>query len=400
MSGAYAPDLTAIRADVEALAAMRRDSAGAGERAAAAWVAGRLAQAGAVEAHVQPYRGRATYGWSFAAHAAAGLAATARGGPPGAAGAVAALWSLERDASGRAPWRRRGLGGDRGANAAARVPAAGERLATVVLVAHLDAAHTGLAWHPAVTRAGGRSRLRRHSVDPFLGPVAAALLAGGAAGLSRSRRAGRVRAGAGAILALATALNLDIARSLTVPGANDNATGVAVVLDLVRALAGDPLEHVEVLAACPGGEESGMGGFAAFLRARAGSLHGASTFVVGLDTLGSGTPIVAAAEGSLVTHRYREADLAVVDEGAALAGLPAPERWRLGGWTDPVLARHAGLPAISLLSMGPGYFPGYHHPTDVAGAVDLDCVGRCARIAAGTVDAVARRATAPAGGAP
>ena len=399
----YTPDLTTIRADVEALAAMRRDTAGPGERAAATWVAARLAHAGATEAHVQPYRGRATYGWSFGAHAAAGLAAIARGGPVGAAVALAALWSLERDASGRAPWRRRGPGGDRGANAAARVPARGDRSATVVLVAHLDAAHTGLAWHPAVTRAGARSRLRRHSVDPFLAPVVAALLAGGASGLSGARRVRRVRAGAAGVLALAAALNLDIARSATVPGANDNATGVAVVLDLVRALAADPLEHVDVLAVCPGGEESGMGGFAAFLRARTGALRGDSTFVVGLDTLGSGTPIIAAAEGSVATHRYREADLAAADEGAAMAGLPAPERWRLGGWTDPVLARHAGLPAISLLSMGPGYFPGYHHPTDVPHAVDFDCVGRCARIAAGTVRAATRRfavpATAPAGGA-
>ena len=389
--GGYTPDPAAIRADVEALAAMRRDTAGAGERAAARWVAARLAQAGGADAHVQPYRGRATYGWSFAGHAAAGVAAIARGGPLGAAAALGALWSLERDASGRAPWRRRALGGDRGANAAARVPARGARRATVVLVAHLDAAHTGLAWHPAVTRAGAHRRLRRHSVDPFLAPVAAALLAGSAAGLPGSPRGRRVRAGAAGVLALAAALNLDIARSATVPGANDNATGVAVLLDLVRALAADPLEHVEVVAVCPGGEESGMGGFAAFLRARASSLDPASTLVVGLDTLGSGTPIVAAAEGSVVTHRYREADLAVADEGAALAGLPPPERWRLGGWTDPVLARHAGLPAVSLLSMGPGYFPGYHHPTDVPAAVDLDCAGRCAQIAAGTVHALARR---------
>jgi len=395
-AGAYAPDLAAIRADVEALAAMRRDTAGAGERAAARWVAARLAQAGGADAHVQPYRGRATYGWSFAGHAAAGVVATARGGPLGAAAALSALWSLERDASGRWPWRRRVLGGDRGANAIARIPARGEPRATVVLVAHLDAAHTGLAWHPAVTRAGAKSRMRRHAVDPFLAPVAAALLAGGLLG------ARRVRACAAGVLALAAALNLDIARSATVPGANDNATGVAVVLDLVRALAADPLEHVEVVAVCPGGEESGMGGFAAFLRARARSLDPASTLVVGLDTLGSGTPIVAAAEGSVATHRYREADLALADEGAALAGLPAPERWRLGGWTDPVLALHAGVPAVSLLSMGPGYFPGYHHPTDVPAAVDFECAGRCARIASGAVHALARRVastTNPAGAA-
>jgi hypothetical protein len=395
------PDLRAIRADVEVLAAMRRDSAGAGERAATAWVRDRLAQSGAAGARVEPYRGRRTYGWSFAAHAVAGLAAVRRGGPQGAALAAGALWSLQRDAGGRSPWRRRPLGGDRGASAVASVPARGERRATVVLVAHLDAAHTGLAWHPAVTRAGARSHLRRRSVDPFLAPVAAALAAGGAAGLRR--RAPRVRAAAGAVLALAAVLNADIARGATVPGANDNATGVAVVLDIVRALAAGPLDGVEVLAVCPGGEEAGMGGFAAVLRARRAALRPATTLVLGLDTLGSGTPIVAAAEGAITTDRYRAADLAAADEGAALAGQPAPERWRIGGWTDPVLARHAGLPAVSLLSMGPGYFPRYHHPSDVPGNVDFECVGRCARIAMGTVRAAARRlagatATAPAGG--
>jgi hypothetical protein len=409
----YEPDLRAIRADVEALAAMRRDSAGAGERAAAAWVRDRLAQSGASSARVEPYRGRRTYGWSFAAHAGAGLAAVRRGGPQGAALAAAALWSLGRDAAGRSPWRRRPLGGDRGASAVATVPARGERRATVVLVAHLDAAHTGLAWHPAVTRAGARSHLRRRSVDPFLAPVAAALAAGGLAGLARplaaggpagpARAAPRVRAAAGAVLALAAALNADIARGATVPGANDNATGVAVVLDLVRALAAGPLDSVEVLAVCPGGEEAGMGGFAAFLREHRAALRPATTLVLGLDTLGSGRPIVAAAEGAVATDRYRAADLAVADEGAALAGLPAPERWRIGGWTDPVLARHAGLPAVSLLSMGPGYFPHYHHPSDVPGNVDFECVGRCARIAMGTVRAAKRRltgatATAPADG--
>jgi hypothetical protein len=388
---AYVPDAGAIAADVAALAAQRRDSAGAGERAAAAWVRDRLAAAGAADARVEPYRGRATYGWSFAGHAAAGTAAAVRGGPPARAAALGALWSLERDASGRAPWRRRAIGGARGANAVARVPARGERRLTLVLVAHLDAAHTGLVWHPALTRAGGRSHLRRRCVDPFLAPVGAALAA---AALAPGRRP---RAAAAAVLGLAAALNVDVARGATVPGANDNATGVAVVLDLVRALAAEPLEHVEVVAVCPGGEESGMGGFAAWLRGRCGELRASSTLVLGLDTLGSGTPIVAEAEGALRTHRYRPADLALADEGAALAGLPAPPRWRIGGWTDPLLALHAGLPAISILSMGPGYFPHYHHPTDVPANVDWGSVERCERIAAGTIRAAVR---ARAGGAP
>jgi Zn-dependent M28 family amino/carboxypeptidase len=239
-------------------------------------------------------------------------------------------------------------------------------------------------------------------VDAFLGPVGAAVAAGAAGALlPREARAGRaLRAAAGAVLAATAALNADVARSGTVPGADDNATGVAVVLDLVRRLAASPPRHTEVVAVCPGGEEAGMGGFHAALTALAPGLHPSRTLVLGLDTLGAGTPIVAAAEGALRTHRYRDADLALADEGAARAGEPPPQRWRIGGWTDPLLALHRGLPAVSLLSMGPGYFPHYHHPTDLPEHVDWHCVLRCARIAAGTVAAADASVTVRGDGAP
>ena len=111
-----------------------------------------------------------------------------------------------------------------------------------------------------------------------------------------------------------------------------------------------------------------------------------------IDTLGCGTPIIAWGEGAIATHRYRDADLALADEGAALAGEPAAERWRIGAWTDPLLALNRGIPAISLLSIGPGYYPHYHHPTDLPEHVDWSSVARCARIAHGTLRALDRRA--------
>ena len=194
------PDLEAIRADVEALAgpgAPARTSARAGERAAARWVRDRLAAAGARDARVLPYRGRTTYGWSFAAPRAGRPGGRLLGGRRGAALALAAGWSLERDASGRAPWRRRPpVGRPTGAVALARVPPAdGERRATIVLVAHVDAARTGLVWDPRVVRLGAARHLRRRSVDAFLGPVAGALVLGAGGSLARARVA-RVTAGA------------------------------------------------------------------------------------------------------------------------------------------------------------------------------------------------------------
>ena len=132
-----------------------------------------------------------------------------------------------------------------------------------------------------------------------------------------------------------------------------------------------------------------MGGFHAVLERE--RPDPARTFVLGLDTLGSGTPIVAAAEGAIRTHRYRDADLALADAGAALAGEPAPQRWRIGAFTDPLLALRRGIPAASVLAMGPGHYPHYHHPTDLPQHVDWASVGRCAAIAHGTLRALDRR---------
>src|SRR5450759_4598774 len=205
--------------------------------------------------------------------------------------------------------------------------------------------------------------------------------------LRRGSRVGRAaRAVAVAMFALATAVDADVGRSETVPGASDNASGVAVCLDLTRALSAEPLAHTDVLVALTGGEEAGMGGMAAFLDRHAVELEPQATFVLGLDTLGAGTPIVCTGEGSMREQRYAERDIALVEEGAAIAGLQLPQRWRIGAWTDPILAVHRGLPSASVLSMGPGYFPNYHHPSDTPEHVNWDSVAACAKIAAGTLD--------------
>ena len=116
---------------------------------------------------------------------------------------------------------------------------------------------------------------------------------------------------------------------------------MAVCLDLAAALAAQPLEETEVIVALTGGEEAGMGGMAAFLERHGPSLEAGSTFVLGLDTLGAGSPIVCTGEGAMREQRYREQDIALVEDGAALAGVEAPERWRIAAWTDPILAVRA-----------------------------------------------------------
>ena len=126
-----------------------------------------------------------------------------------------------------------------------------------------------------------------------------------------------------------------------------------------------------------------MGGMAAWLRTGGAALDPATTLVLGLDTLGAGEPVVLRAEGPLRPERYRPADLDWADRGARRAGREPPRRFRIGGWTDPILAVHAGLPTISLLSVRGSMFTNYHQPTDTPDRVDWGSVRACLDLAAG-----------------
>jgi Peptidase family M28 len=341
--------------DIAELAAIERGSATPGERRSAEWIAVRLRELGAEDVSFEEFRYQRTFAHAAGLHFAAGLLA--------ALGrrrlvAAAALASYEADYSGRLQWLRRLLPADTGTNVVGRLPARGAPTRTVVLVAHHDAARTGLMWDPRLVGPGDRAaaksgRRASQALLPELALVAAAL------GLRRLPAL---------VLGAALALVLDQARSPVVPGANDNASGVAAVLDLVGRLGRDRPERLELVALFPGCEESGMGGMASWIGSRA--LDPERTLVVGLDTVGSGEPVVLEAEGGLWPVRYRDEDVALGER----AGL---RRWRLGAWTDPVMARLAGVPAISIVSVRDGGFPNYHLPGDTPDKVDIGCVEAC-----------------------
>jgi hypothetical protein len=343
--------------DIAALAAIERGSATPGERRSAEWVAGRLREQGALDVRLEPFRYQRTFAHAQGIHFGVGALAALRRSRLLAA---AALVSFELDYSGRNQWLRRLLPAGEGTNVLARLPAYGERRRTVVLVAHHDAAHTGLMWDPRLSQAGDRAAARsgRRASLALLPELA---FAGAALGLRRLPAA---------VLGLSVALSLDQARSPVVPGANDNASGVAGVLELVGRLARNRPAGLEVLVLVCGCEESGMGGMAAWVRENSSSLDPERTLVLGLDTIGSGEPVVLEAEGGVWPVRYREEDVARAER----AGL---RRWRLGAWTDPALAALAGLPALSILSVREGGFPNYHLPTDTPENVDVACAEAC-----------------------
>jgi Peptidase family M28 len=361
-------DLSRLRADVAALAAMERGSA-AEDKPQVAWIESRLRDAGAHEIRPETFRFQRRWIWRYGAHSAAGLGAALVGGPLGAGFAAASAASLELDASGRSAWLARPLPGGEGVNVVARIPAAAAPQRTVVFIAHHDAQRPGMLW-----------RLPR-SKQPLALP-AQALLAAIALGCLIGSRA--LRAVAGALLGALTLLGLDVARGRIVPGANDNATGVAALVALMDGFARDPLERTDVIGVFSDCEEVGLGGAAAWVAAHRSELDAASTLVVSLDTLGSGEPSVVSRDGALTASYSRETqDWA--DRGALRAAVAPPRRIDMVAPTDGSPPHHAGLRTLSLTSCAPdgSLGPHWHQPTDTPENVDWTSVEQCTRLAAG-----------------
>jgi hypothetical protein len=363
--------LESLRADVEALSAIERRAGTPGDRASAEWVAARMREAGVEDVRIEPFRCHSTWAIPYGAHNLLGLLAARLPAPLRVPLALATAISFESDYVGRDQTLRSLVpGAGTGHNVVGRIPPTvskgpdplGRR--NLVLVAHHDAAHTGWVWDPRLL-AGGRNYARRTGTTPsFIGLQLLALLlvALGA------RRAGS------ALLSLGLALGAQSALSETVPGASDNATGVAGILELARRLAADPLEDTEVTVLAPSGEEVGLAGMYQWLHVSKGSDPLGEVLVLGLDTLGAGEPVVA--RGESFTGRYREEDVALAGDVPRVV---------LGAGTDPMVARQAGLPAVSILSWTDGGFTNYHRPTDTADRVSWESVERCVEVADRTI---------------
>lgn len=353
-----------LREDVEALSAIERRAATPGDRVSAEWVAGRMRELGLSDVRIEPFRCHSTWAIPYGAHDLLGLLAAGLPTALRVPVALALAASYESDYVGRDQTLRSLLpGAGEGHNVVARIAPIGEHRRTVVLVAHHDAAHTGWVWDPRVLE-GGRNYARKTGTTPsFIGLalLALVLIALGV------RRPGR------AVLVLALGLGVQAALSETVPGASDNATGVAGVLELARRYVEDPLDDTEVIVLAPSGEEVGLVGMYEWLRRT--SLRADSTLVLGLDTLGAGEPAVV--RGESITGRYREDDLALVE--------PEVPRVVLGAGTDPMAAHHAGLRAVSIVSWADGGFTNYHRPTDTPDRVSWESVERCVDLADRTI---------------
>ena len=118
------------------------------------------------------------------------------------------------------------------------------------------------------------------------------------------------------VLMVGAFLLTDIELSEVVPGANDNASGVATVLSLAEELDAQPPANLDVWVLLTGAEECLQEGMRSFVRAHRAELDRETTYFVNVDTVGHGTVRFEAGAGWVVTYPL---DRRLVELCAAIA---------------------------------------------------------------------------------
>ncbi|HEY8639851.1 MAG TPA: M28 family peptidase [Solirubrobacterales bacterium] len=376
------PDREWMRERLEQLERIHRPSASDGERAAAEWLVAQFAELD-VDARIEVEDAHGTYWWPLGIGAAAGALGglaglrgrRALGFALGAAGAAA----IADDFPPHQRRLRRLLARRQTYNVVAGLgPADAQR--TVVLVAHHDAAHSGLVFHPALPQIGDRLGLieRTDTSPPLMAPVIGGPILAALGALSGKRLLSKLGVvfGAGSVAAM-----LDIGLRDAVPGANDNGTAVVALLALARRLREQSTGEVRVILLSAGSEESFSEGMKAFGDRHFGELPTDSTFFLCVDTVGSPHLNVLRGEGFLKVWEYPRPALDLIDGLADELGIWLFPNLRLHNGTDGLEPLAAGYPCAALCSCTDLKQPAnYHWPSDVSENVNFDTMSDAVRL--------------------
>lgn len=389
-----------LREVVETLAALDRTPCSPGERQAAEWLQARMGAIDGVEVDLEDEPS-----WGAFPPTSLGLALT---GALGALltlrnrralgallAAVAGAGILDEGYVGPRVVRRLVRRRRQTVNVVARLGDPGAE-ATLVVLAHHDAAQTGAVFDQALQRKlhqlAPRIVERSRSSPPnwWLGLAGPLVTLAGAAARPRARRLG---GGVGLALGLlGAALLADIWRSETVPGANDNLSGVASLVAVAELLRERPIAGLRVLLVSCGAEETIQDGICAFMARHRDELDPASTRFLNLDTVGSPHLVLVDAEGLVRLEEYHGPWLAdLVQRRAQELGIPLHRGYRFRVSTDSVIPSRAGYPTATLVSMTDWRAQAnYHLPSDTPDNLDYETVADATRLVYAVAGSLAR----------
>ncbi len=146
------------------------------------------------------------------------------------------------------------------------------------------------------------------------------------------------------------------------PGANDNASGVSVLLGVAKELIPNPPQHIDIEFLATGAEEAGMFGSLNYIK----NYGIVNTLFINLDNLGTGDLFITTSDGALRKFSVDPKLLAITQEciyTAPTLPVACHGYHLLATDATPILAR--GGQAISIMAQDKqGLLPNWHWNTD------------------------------------
>jgi hypothetical protein len=180
------------------------------------------------------------------------------------------------------------------------------------------------------------------------------------------------------------------------PGANDNASGVAVLLEAAKILKESPPQDTEVFFITSGAEEQGLRGMRDIAR---GNVLPSGTPVLNLDCVGAGTqPYIVEGNGALKKVRTSAKINQALSESLARMKLKPKLWWAASTRHDHIPLLKAGYPATTLtfdspddrkgplawLSKSPNTrvrsYPYMHTKDDLPGHLDMKVIEQAGQV--------------------
>jgi Peptidase family M28 len=277
-----------------------------------------------------------------------------------------------------------------------------EAPARLVLMAHYDAARTGFIFSKASVRIRRLPERIRLGLGPFrlffwlglapLLPIIGARMAGvDATWLSALQAIPTI------VLIVAAFLLIDIALSEIVPGAYDNASGIAALLSATKDLTANPPDNLDVWVVLTGSEESFCEGSRAFVRAHRKQLDRATTAFVNVDSVSYGGVAYEVSQGAVISLPH-DPQLIELCEALSTAGTADAHPIRYPLLDDALPPRVRRLRAITIRTTDAdgNLAPWYHTRDDVPERVDGEALTRATEFVVSLTRLLDREAGRPA----
>lgn len=158
-----------------------------------------------------------------------------------------------------------------------------------------------------------------------------------------------------------------------VQGASDNASGVAVMLDLAARLKNLSFPEIEFWFVSTGSEEVGAVGMENFMKTYAEEFTRDNSYFINFDNLGKGTPHFFLGEGMLNFYKFSKELIAAAEKAAQLKQFRTitPAKYKIA-YTDAIIPAGKGYQAILILALDErDLIPNWHWHTDTIENVDM-----------------------------